>query len=108
MLFMLLLAGTYKLNIQTINKSISFFFHPFHEEISDVACEKFIHAIDTFPVVFNRLNSIGLACGHIAFVIVKSKCPVPGANCFLTKGVQLSIDCCGILTNTGLMLYLHR
>ena len=73
MLFMLLLVGTYTLNIQTINKSPSFFFHPFHEEISDVACEKFIHAIDIFSVVFNCLNSFGLACGHIAFVIVKSK-----------------------------------
>ena len=32
----------------------------------------------------------------------------PGANCLLTKGVQLSIDFFGILANTGYMLYVHR
>jgi len=30
-----------------------------------------------------------------------------GANCLLTKGVQLCINCFGILANTGLMLCLH-
>ena len=32
----------------------------------------------------------------------------PGANCLLTKGVQLCIDCFGISSNTGLMLWLQR